>query len=332
MTSEQIDAAKLSALVIKILNQHSTDFELTEALDEFLLICSHASDILPSLSFSALAGDTELQQGVAINPEAAAQCVKDYPRTVAFIRSLYAAIQDTLEAQPNKTLKLLYAGCGPYATILLPLLSIIDSAQLDLHLLDIHEESLLSVQQLVGHFQFDKFTISYHCENACEFEPPTRFDIIVVETMQKALEQEPQVMVTSNLASLLNPNGIFLPEQIKVDLCLRDKNTQSVNVCISNIFTLTASFECSQDVQNALLQDDPKIQLGTVVIPAFYNSQSHELVLSTNIKIYNGIWLTDNDSEITLVTLVYDLQEAIAGEQWRASYHLGSYPRFGFAV
>ncbi|MFQ3261972.1 hypothetical protein [Reinekea sp.] len=324
------DNQLLEELTSTILNKQSSNQQLTEALDNFLLLCSHASPILPSLSFNAHAGDTELKQGVAINPEAAAQCVKDYQRTVAFIRGLYAAIQSKLEVKPEQTIRLLYAGCGPYAAILLPLLSILDTTHLDVHLLDIHEESLLSAQQLIIHFGFEDITIRYHCENACEFSQSIDFDIILTETMQKALEQEPQVIVTSNLGSQLKPQGIFLPEQIDITLCLRDKKSHAALFPVRNIFKLTASLECINPIQQTLHCDEVKVSLGTVVIPEQFNPLNNELVLSTSINIYNDIHLYENDSEITLTTQAYDLQGANAGEHWLVSYHLGSYPRIGF--
>ena len=323
---------KLTALTYKLLDNQSTYKELTTALDEFLALCCHASDILPSLSYSAHAGDTELQQGIAINPEAAAQCVKDYRRTVAFIRGLYAAIQNNLKDSADRSIRLLYAGCGPYAAILMPLLSVIKPKNVDIHLLDIHDESLESVHQLLDYFGFNNFTVSYYCEDACEFQPSISFDIILAETMQKALEQEPQVMVTANLTTLLNPNGTFLPEQIAVDLCIRDKGSNTTKTRVKTMFELAANHQCRTLIHGSLQHNDPKIQLGTVVIPKLFNSHSHELVLTTNIQIYKDIYLTNNEAEISLVTEVYDLRHAHAYEHWQAYYLLGTYPRFGFTL
>jgi SAM-dependent methyltransferase len=303
---------------------------LTKTLDQFLMLCSQGSNISPALSYNAHAGDTELKQGVAINPAAAAQCVLDYRRTVAFIRGLHCAIKEMLSRSPKQKVRILYAGCGPYAAILLPLLSIFKAHQLDICLLDIHEESLTNVQKLVHEFNFNAFNIRYFCENACDFISSEPFDIILAETMQKALEQEPQFLVTEQLSHFLKPTGVFLPEKITIELCIKEKNASTINTRLTKLFELTAEnapLYLKRTTQTGGLQ---KIGLGSVIIPTHFNSVYDEFIFSTHVKIYGTNQLTDNEAEITLVTTVFDLQNAKGDEQWQASYRLGPYPVFEF--
>ena len=58
-----------------ILDETSSAEDLREALDAFALMCSEVTNIQPDPGFDAWAEDSLLENGVAINPQAAANCV-----------------------------------------------------------------------------------------------------------------------------------------------------------------------------------------------------------------------------------------------------------------
>ena len=113
----------LISIADAILDETSSQGQLRRALDEFIQLCADISGIAPDRSFDSDAGDVLLASGVAINPNAAAHCVNDYRRSVVFIRGVYAAIRLARRQFAPAPLRILYAGCGPYATLLLPLLT-----------------------------------------------------------------------------------------------------------------------------------------------------------------------------------------------------------------
>ncbi len=82
-------------------------------------------DVLYTLADDGLGlwdqGDTPLSTGIAIGPAAAISCLHDTWRTVKFLRGIYRAIRD-LQARFAKTkIHVVDAGCGPLATLVLPL-------------------------------------------------------------------------------------------------------------------------------------------------------------------------------------------------------------------
>ncbi|HQT25929.1 MAG TPA: hypothetical protein PLK99_04945, partial [Burkholderiales bacterium] len=92
------------------------------------------------------AGESRLDSGLAVSPTAAAMCLREPYRTTAFIRGLGAAIRDAM--LPDRPVRVLYAGCGPYALLALPLMTVFSKEQAVFTLLDIHEQCLNEAKDL----------------------------------------------------------------------------------------------------------------------------------------------------------------------------------------
>ena len=84
---------KLKDIADTLLDEASPPAQLQAALNAFVQLCSAVGGVIPDRSFDAWAGDSLLQDGVAISPEAAAHCVRDTQRSVVFIRAAFAAIK-----------------------------------------------------------------------------------------------------------------------------------------------------------------------------------------------------------------------------------------------
>ncbi|MEP5766690.1 MAG: class I SAM-dependent methyltransferase [Halieaceae bacterium] len=313
----------LATIASTILDETRSPAAVRAALDQFQQLCSDHSGVEPDRSFSAWAEDSFLDSGVAINPQAAAHCVTDYRRSVVFIRALHAALQDALQQFTQRPLQILYAGCGPYATLLLPLLQYFRPGELEIHLLDIHQRSLDSVAQLLAHFQLEAHNISLVHADASDYQHPEALQLIVAETMQKSLEQEPQVAVTTNLAAQLCAGGIFLPQQIDVELGLTEReqalHTPGDYLPLARAFTLRAD-------------SAPELASVELVIPAIERLEQHSALLFTSIQVYRQYRLQAYEAEITLPRPCPELMPLRAGARHKLHYRLGSYPGFEFST
>jgi hypothetical protein len=309
----------LAAIAGTILDETRTPAELRSALDQLLQLCSSITGVEADRSFNAWAEDSFLDSGVAINPQAAAHCVTDYQRSIVFIRALHAALQAALLQFSTRPLRVLYAGCGPYATLLLPLLQYFKAGELEIHLLDIHQRSLDSVAQLLTHFELDDHHITTVLADASCYQHPEPLQLIVAETMQKSLEQEPQVAVTTNLASQLCPHGLFLPQQIEVELGLaeREQALQTLGdyIPVARVFTLVAGVA-------------PELAPVKVEVPAISRLEQHSALLFTRIQVYAQYRLLPYEAEITLPRPCPEMMPLQAGANYQLSYQLGSYPGF----
>ena len=333
-----------------ILNETSAPDELHGAVDEFVMICRKVSGICPDPAFQAWSGDEFLDHGVAINPRAAAQCALDYWRTVVFIRGVYAATQSLRARSDGTPLDILYAGCGPFATLLLPLLGRFEPGEVNVTLLDIHQSSLDSVQLLCEHFDLRDHCLRLVRGNACSYQHPRELHLVIAETMQKALEQEPQFAVTANLAPQLSPGGIFIPQRIQVDLSLAASNKQQHEprqpqlteqqalprgdsaARLATVCTLSPEHAAAQ-LQSAVHKANskmPELEATTVVIPAVDALAGLEPVLFTNIQVYGPYLLGSHESQITLPLVCHELLPLRAGKRYKVIYQLGRYPKFRF--
>jgi hypothetical protein len=333
-----------------LLNEDSSPAALRRALDEFATTCAAVGGITPDRSFDGWRLDTMLDQGVAINPQAAAFCIKDYRRSVMFLRGVYCAIQQLKQRFTDQPIRVLYAGCGPFALLLLPLLEKLTPGKFDIHLLDIHQSSLDSVAQLVDYFSLEQHQIQYIQADACHYQHEEPLHLVIAETMQKSLEQEPQFAVTENLASQILPDGIFVPEKIEVELCLAQLEQELICIkdaslterksqiarfrrhSLVNLFELAPGLAAEQ-LQGATCSAESsqrEIALGTVKIPAINNLASFDAALFTRIRVFSSYRLDDYDSEISLPAKCHEMLPLQAGACYEASYQLGAYPRFNF--
>lgn len=62
-----------------------------------------------------------LPSGKAVSSICAAHCLLEFQRTATFTRGIYRAVLALRQDFPGEQFRVLYAGCGPYATLVTPL-------------------------------------------------------------------------------------------------------------------------------------------------------------------------------------------------------------------
>ncbi|MEP4485098.1 hypothetical protein [Marinobacter alexandrii] len=336
-----------------LLDEAASREQLHSALDTFSAICSQTTGVRADPSFDAWADDAFLENGVAINPQAAAHCVKDYARSVAFIRGVSAAIETLQLRFPDTSLEILYAGCGPFATLVLPLLGRFTPGDLSLHLLDVHQRSLDSVSLLIEEFGLGAHNIQLIKADACNYDHPRALHLVVAETMQKSLEQEPQFAVTANLAPQLHAEGVFIPQRIEVRLCLADIELEQALIaqaqkesCLEpdnptrDVTRYSLGILCNLSAEQAFDQmqaarvnvngEAPALQPTIVEIPRLKGVAELDAALFTRIDVFEQYALEDYESQITLPLRCAELSPLVVGERYRIVYQFGNYPKFDF--
>ena len=172
--------------------------------------------------------------------------------------------------------------------------------------------------------------------------------------MQKSLEQEPQFAVTANLAPQLCQSGIFIPEEIEVELCLANLNKENASIegveradlsthlnvadlvktgqrhPLATLLTLLpehASNLMAEAEHNSITQQH-ELALSRVQIPKLENLSQLDALIFTRITVFAEHTLKDYESEISLPYRCNDLSPLQAGASYELCYQLGAYPRF----
>ncbi|HEU0076054.1 MAG TPA: hypothetical protein VFQ76_00290, partial [Longimicrobiaceae bacterium] len=214
------DALLLKEIADELLSDQADDDGLKAAAAGLYSLCSS----ITGMDGADDSEGTRLPGGEAIAPRDAARCVLDGRRTSAFLRGLHAAILEARRRFPGVPTEILYAGCGPFAPLAVPLTTRFGPGEIRFTLLDVHGRSLDAARRIFQALGKSAFVRDYvRCDAASyRHDAPHPIHVVVVEAMLAALEREPQVAITMNLGPQLCPGGIFVPERITVDCCLCD--------------------------------------------------------------------------------------------------------------
>lgn len=270
--------------------------------------------------------------GQAVSPQAAAVCIRDFMRTRVFMRGLNEAISTRLQAQPGKTVTVLYAGTGPFATLLLPLVSIFDATQLKMLLLDINPASIVYLNKVIRYFNLEPYVLQVVETDAVTYRIPAQWqpDIILSETMMPSLKTEPQVSIVANLVGQC-PQAILVPEMIEIAACLYNsiKHNERRFIPLETLLVFTKE----SAIEMASTQ-----QLNTACFPVTRlevqkpkQANYSRLALLTVIRVFNKHTLNLNDSSLTIPDFVYNMHSI---KTWPAIFNIQYriFPLPGFII
>lgn len=225
ITSQTAPTAQCLAELTKKLLQGEKDFvALMPVVKQMADIYSAWTDIVLDDDMNNW-DDIDTGAGVAISPLQAAKCQVEPIRTQTFLLANQAAITDILASRLSsgegyiEPIKILYAGTGPWGSILTPLLPGLKKVPVHVTCLDIHPENVTALQKVLQQLDVeDRVTI--HCADATKWCPPEdhRFDLLISETMSGFLCREPQVTIFSHLQQFLKPDGKLIPENIRTSI------------------------------------------------------------------------------------------------------------------
>jgi len=264
--------------------------------------------------------DIALPSGLALGASAAAFCLLEGQRTAVFLRGIEHAIRDLQQQFPDERIRILYAGCGPYASLLTPLIVRFSAQEVGWHLLDVNPHSLQSVQRLYRALDLEPWLLPSQLADAATFVMPTAepFHLVISETMQRALQNETQLAIMLNLLPQLQPRALFLPQSISIQAAVQRWQPYSTEVVPSPTFQ---TFGTVYEIGQHSMQPPQETHL---TVPTL--STPGGLSLTTTVTVYKNEALSGNDTSITLPK---DLHQQLRGnEQLLFRYQWEPHPGF----
>ena len=227
MIARQSIDDRLRQLSRQVLDGHCLTHSCEPALCSLVKLLRECATVRVDPSRVSVDGETHMTCGLALSPTMAGRCADDLARTVVFLRGLHDSIAALACAAPHRPIRVLYAGCGPYALLAIPAMAMLGSDVVRFTLLDIHAPSVASANAVVETFGLGPCIDEYALVDACRYRVPADRspDIILTETMNACLSKEPQVAITLHLHREA-PAAVWVPKAIRVDAFLVDPTVE----------------------------------------------------------------------------------------------------------
>lgn len=275
--------------------------------------------------------DLEFGNGIALCTTFAALCIDDIMRTRQFVRGVYQAIKDK-QKENNNPVHLFYAGTGPFATLILPILSRISPEEIRLTLLDVNEKTLDYLNCVIEELSIEPYIDQIICADAStyQFDVNQQIDVLVSETMQHGLVKEQQVPIMINLVSQLSQDSIVIPNNIQLDLAQMNSSSELypeakrhlVYKRLKRLLDFTPEFIRTIDTKQKNFALCSQID--------FLDDQKgyDRLVILTSIQVYKDEWIHVDLSGLTIPKFLLDLNREKNRKHISLSYVIKEQPNF----
>lgn len=238
--------------------------------------------------------------GMALSLNHAAACLIDYHRTAKLLKGMVTLIQEKQQKYPNETIHIFYAGCGPYAPFLTLVAPLFDASEVQFSLLEINAASINMAKTLIEKMELTAYVKNYYTADAVTFQIPEakKYHILFSETLDALLYRESYVPILWNMLPQLSKDCSIIPNNVIVQASLTfpQKETEKTRQ-EKEVATIL-------NVREAVQQSDGNKPLPESFEPITINLEGnqryHTMIVDTKVHINNDIWLTRNESSLSI--------------------------------
>lgn len=273
--------------------------------------------------------------GKATGPFEAAMCLEDIMRTRQFMQGVYKAIGTRL-ASGKDTVHVLYAGTGPFATLVLPALFHYLPTQVRYTFVEINPLTVELLKQLLAAMDLREHSIQLLMADATQLvlDKTDLPDVVISETMQNNLAKEQQVSVYFNLMRQAPPTTIFVPERVDLYLGTMVAGVHPEALSYEHFKKVHKVFELSRNTLSAYFDGSelpPVLGENSVVLSAESQANCDQILLLTEITVFDDVLLRINESGLTTPTPVREITH-IKPLTFTSRYCISDKPRLEYAI
>lgn len=238
-------------------------------------------------------------KGKALGLNHAAQCLLDFKRTTKFLTGVIAAVREKQAAYPGETIRVFYAGCGPYAPFVTLVAPFFTSEEIQFSILEINEPSFESAIKLIDNLEYSDYVVEVYLADAVTFEVPDAADyhLLISETLDVMLYRECYVPILMNLLPQFNQEVVLIPENVQVTAKLQPP---SGAVLLEEPLGAVLDVRKSVAARKGDRSIPAKLPEVRIDFNKFPMARYQTMLLETKVHVYQDIWLETNESPLTL--------------------------------
>jgi len=283
--------------------------------------------------------DIENQDGIALGTFWAGLCLDDMLRTRQFIRGIDRAIKDTLKG--GAPIHILYAGTGPFATLILPIILRYSKKDISYTLLEINPFTFSVLKNVITALALEDYDITLVQDDATTYviDPKNKPDIIISETMQSALAKEQQVPIFLNLMRQVSQDTVFIPEKIALHLALKKAGTSNGSFLREDCIDIENIFEVSKESMVDIYRSENQENKTEVfskkrtTVKEIDSKTASYLLLNTHIQVYDDIKIDLNESGLTIPIILKEISNDVKSTMTiDTQYVISSEPKLAYQI
>lgn len=313
---------------------------LTQSITDFKALCLALSEI--DIETDEAKKHLYFENGKAVGRTWAAFCIDDILRTKMFIKGLFKAIEQ-LKSQKKETIHVLYAGSGPFATLILPIMAVYSPEEIQFTLLEINQLSAESAERVIHKLGFERYIRAIEQQDATKYVIKGEVDIVLSETMQKGLVQEQQVPIAMNLMRQVSEKTLLIPEKISLDIALinntklfeRQEDTPESEYCLrlGSLFELSAEKIANYNSKMNVLAGKMTFPTNHFSLPKESLETHSSLAILTEIVTFGAEKLSLNESGLcTPIILTRFSKGQNLDKQVSIYYKIDKVPGFEYTI